>query len=42
MVDVYEALNKAHARGTLDAEKSRSALKEMRVIIETWMEAVEI
>jgi len=42
MVDVYEVLNKAHTRGPLDPEKSRNALKEMRVIIETWMEAIEI
>lgn len=40
MLDVYEALNKAHKRGTLGPERARSALKEMNSIIESWVEGL--
>lgn len=40
MIDVYEALNKAHKRGLLQPDKARSALKEMNTIIENWIEGL--
>jgi hypothetical protein len=40
IVDVYEALNSAHKRGSLKPEKARTALKEMNSIIENWVEGL--
>lgn len=41
MLDVYQALNRAHDRRELDLAKSRPALSEMRAILEDWIDAVE-
>ena len=40
MVDVYESLNRAHTRGSLQPERARTALKEMNSIIENWVEGL--
>jgi hypothetical protein len=40
MIDVYQSLNIAHKRGEIDAVKARTALEEMRQIIEEWADAV--
>jgi len=42
ILDVYKALNKAHQRGSLDPAKAREALREMRTIIEDWVEALDL
>jgi hypothetical protein len=41
MLDVYEALNRAHQRRSLDPTKARRALHEMKIIIEDWVEALD-
>ena len=41
MCEVYRALNNAHARGHLDETKANDAIREMQVIIETWMEEID-
>ena len=40
ILDVYEALNRAHTRGSLQPEKARTALKEMNSVIENWVEGL--
>ena len=40
MVDVYESLNRAHTRGSLQSKRARIALKEMNSIIENWVEGL--
>jgi hypothetical protein len=42
MLKVYKALNKAHDRGSLDPAKARKALREMKIIIENWVEALDL
>lgn len=42
MLQVYRGLNRAHKRGELDQNKARSALEEMRKILEDWADAIDI
>ncbi len=42
MVEVYTGLNIAHKRGELDKNKARSALEEMRSILQDWADAIGI
>ena len=42
MTNVYRSLNRAHERGEIDAEKARTALKEMQTIIDSWVEALDL
>lgn len=42
MLAVYQALNKAHSRGTLNESQARRALKEMQSFLEEWANLVGI
>jgi hypothetical protein len=42
MTKVYRALNYAHKRGDLDESKALEALREMQVIIETWVLKIDL
>jgi hypothetical protein len=41
MLDVYEGLNRAHTRGTLNPEQTRVALREMLVLLQEWIRAID-
>jgi hypothetical protein len=42
ILEVYKGLNRAHKRGSLDPTKARKALREMKIIIENWLEALDL
>lgn len=42
MLQAYRALNKAHKRGALNAESAREALREMWVLIDGWVQAMNL
>jgi hypothetical protein len=42
MLDVYDGLNRAHTRGTLNIEQARVALREMLVLLQDWIRAIDV
>lgn len=42
MTEVYQALNEAHKRGTLDKAKAEKSLEEMETLLREWADAVGI
>jgi len=42
MLNVYQALNRAHERGNINRIKARKALEEMRTFLEDWANAAEL
>jgi hypothetical protein len=40
MLDVYQALNRAHERGDLNQVKARQALTEMLIFLEDWANSI--
>jgi hypothetical protein len=42
MLDVYDGLNRAHTRGTLNTEQARVALREMLVLLQDWIRAIDV
>jgi hypothetical protein len=42
MLDVYDGLNKAHTRGTLNSDQARAALREMLVLLQEWLRSIDI
>ena len=42
MLDVYDALNRAHTRGTLNPERARAALREMLVLLQEWIRGIDL
>jgi predicted pPIWI-associating nuclease len=42
MLDVYEGLNRAHTRGNMNLEQARVALREMLVLLQEWIRAIDL
>lgn len=42
MLEVYNALNKAHKRGIVNQQQARQALNEMFTLIDSWVWAIDI
>lgn len=42
MLDVYDGLNRAHIRGTLNPAQARAALREMLVLLQEWIRAIDL
>ena len=42
MLNVYEALNRAHTRGQVDPVRSRSSLREMDALLRQWVSATDL
>ena len=41
MLNVYDALQRAHTRGPLDEDASRAALREMHLLVDQWIAAMD-
>jgi hypothetical protein len=41
MLDLYDALNDAHIRGTLNTNQAREGLREMLVLIQEWVRSLD-
>jgi hypothetical protein len=41
ILDLYDALNRAHTRGTINPEQARDALREMLVLLQDWIRSID-
>ncbi len=41
ILDLYEALNKAHTRGDINPNQAREALREMLVLLQEWIRSID-
>jgi hypothetical protein len=42
MLNLYDSLNKAHTRGSVDPEKAQMALREMVVLLQDWVRSIDL
>lgn len=42
MIELYQRLNKAHNRGSIDSKEAKESLNAMRTMLEQWIDAINI
>lgn len=42
MIELYQRLNKAHERSSIDSKEAKETLNAMRTMLEQWIDAINI